>query len=166
MSLHLSTSQPKLPSQPCHRTDLPELWGPALHGLAALAMRLSQQVHAGADGAPPRADQHFQGDAGKGRPRAVSVYDTGVVITASVLACSAVPLSSEGRRQCWQSFYGWVMLTILVVNRLSYNSADRKVLITQIVPVQSWLVSLYMDCPPNLGITCPSTEEVDVSILF
>ena len=34
------------------------------------------------------------------------------------------------------------------------------------VPAQSWLVSLYMDCPPNLGITCPSNEEVEVSILF
>ena len=29
--------------------------------------------------------------------------------------------------------------------------------------VQSWLVSLFMDCPPNFGITCPSYEEVEVS---
>lgn len=29
--------------------------------------------------------------------------------------------------------------------------------------VQSWLVSLFMDCPPNFGITCPSNEEVEVS---
>ena len=28
---------------------------------------------------------------------------------------------------------------------------------------QSWLVSLFMDCPPNFGITCPSEEEVEVS---
>ena len=35
---------------------------------------------------------------------------------------------------------------------------------TETVPAQSWLVSLYMDCPPNLGITCPSNEEVEVSI--
>ncbi|CAL5218578.1 g272 [Coccomyxa viridis] len=26
---------------------------------------------------------------------------------------------------------------------------------------QSWLVSLFMDCPPNFGITCPSYEEVE-----
>ena len=30
------------------------------------------------------------------------------------------------------------------------------------MPVQSWLVSLFMDCPPNFGITCPSYEEVEV----
>ena len=28
--------------------------------------------------------------------------------------------------------------------------------------MQSWLVSLYMDCPPNLGITCPSDKDKEV----
>ena len=59
-----------------------------------------------------------------------------------------------------------MVLTILLVKGHIVDSADRKVLTSETVPAQSWLVSLYMDCPPNLGITCPSNEEVEVSILF
>lgn len=26
----------------------------------------------------------------------------------------------------------------------------------------SWLLSLFLDCPPNMGFTCPNATEVEV----
>lgn len=32
--------------------------------------------------------------------------------------------------------------------------------------LQSWLVSLFLDCPASLGIRCPNSTEVEVREVF